>query len=322
MGKYERASQPTMYFIGVTTGSSSIMKVFPEWAEALGLKETVMKGIDIAIHAAPEEYVEVVKFIKEDPLSMGALVTTHKLDLYNAAHDLFEYLDPYAQMFHELSSISKRGDKLCGHAKDPISSGLAMENFVPVDYWKDHPEAGVFIMGAGGSAISMCSYLMREDFKGNYPAKIVVANRSKPRLDEIEEINVKLYDKIKDHANIAFEYGLTPEPGQNDAILHRMPEGSLVINATGLGKDRPGSPLTDDAKFPLNALVWEINYRGDLRFMHQAEEQQAERNLVIEDGWIYFIHGWTQVIGEVFDIKIEGELLDQLDKIAAKFNNR
>ena len=67
--KLEKAAQPTMYFIGVTTGSSSIMKVFPEWAQALGLKDTVMKGIDIAIHEKPEVYREVVEFIKKDPLS-------------------------------------------------------------------------------------------------------------------------------------------------------------------------------------------------------------------------------------------------------------
>ena len=36
---YERATAPTIYFIGVTTGSSSIMKVFPKWAKALGLKD-------------------------------------------------------------------------------------------------------------------------------------------------------------------------------------------------------------------------------------------------------------------------------------------
>ena len=44
-----------------------------------------MKGIDIAIHEKPEIYREVVSFIKNDPLSMGALVTTHKLDIYAAA---------------------------------------------------------------------------------------------------------------------------------------------------------------------------------------------------------------------------------------------
>jgi shikimate dehydrogenase len=318
MQKLEPATQPTMYFIGVTTGKSSIMKVFPEWAEALGLKNTVMKGIDIEIHAEPEVYREVVEFIKKDPLSSGALVTTHKIDLFNASKDMFEYLDPYAQMFGEMSSISKRGNELRGHAKDPISSGLSLEQFVPKNYWKEHPEAGVMIMGAGGSAIAMCSYLLRKEFAGNYPSKIVVANRSKPRLDEIEKINKEQLDP----GGVTFEYYLTPEPGQNDIVMAKMGPGSLIINATGLGKDRPGSPLTNDAVFPMNALVWEINYRGDLLFMHQAIAQKEKRNLYIEDGWKYFIFGWTQVIGEVFDVAIEGKVLDELDKIAAKFNSR
>ena len=63
-----------------------------------------------------------------------------------------------------------------------------------------------------------------------------------------------------------------------------------------MGKDRPGSPLTDDCKFPMHGIVWEFNYRGTLEFMHQAEAQQEARDLKIEDGWTYFIHGWTQVI--------------------------
>jgi shikimate 5-dehydrogenase len=214
MQELTKAVQPTMYFIGVTTGKSSIMKVFPEWAKALGLKDTVMKGIDIEIHADREVYREVVNFIKNDPLSKGALVTTHKIDLYNAAKDMFEYLDPYAEMFGEMSSISKRGGELRGHAKDPISSGLSLEQFVPENYWAENRDAGVLIMGAGGSAIAMCSYFMREEFAGNYPSKIVIANRSKPRLDEIEKINKEL-----DPGGIEFEYYLTPEPGQNDVVL-------------------------------------------------------------------------------------------------------
>ena len=100
-----------MYFIGVTTGGSSIMKVFPEWAKALGLKDAVMKGIDIAIHEKPEIYREVVSFIKNEPLSLGALVTTHKIDLYNAAHDLFDEEGTYAKQFCEISSIYKKDGK-------------------------------------------------------------------------------------------------------------------------------------------------------------------------------------------------------------------
>lgn len=315
MFDFSPATQPTMYFIGVTTGSSSIMKVFPLWAKALGLKDTVMRGIDLPIHAPAEEYRKVVRFLKDDPLSRGALVTTHKLDLYNAAKDMFEFHDHYAQSFGELSSISKRGAELRAHAKDPISCGLALEEFVPAGYWKAHPGAGVLILGAGGSAISMCSYFMRPEFSGNYPARIVIANRSKPRLDEIGHIN-----KTLNPGSVQCEYHLTPEPGQNDSVLAAMPEGSLIINATGLGKDRPGSPLTDKAVFPKNALVWEINYRGDLLFKRQAQAQAAEKHLHVEDGWKYFIYGWTQVISEVFDMPIEGATLNELDRIAAEFN--
>jgi shikimate 5-dehydrogenase len=42
---YTPATERTIYFIGTTTGQSSIMKVFPRWAEALKLN-AVIKGID------------------------------------------------------------------------------------------------------------------------------------------------------------------------------------------------------------------------------------------------------------------------------------
>ena len=308
----EKATRPTMYFIGVTTGKSSIMRVFPKWVEALGI-DAVMRGIDLPIHAAPERYREVVAFIKNDPLSLGALVTTHKIDLYHAAGDLFEYLDPYALQFGELSSISKGKDgSLLGHAKDPITCGMAMEEFVPKEYWRNNPEAGVMIMGAGGSAISMCAYYLNRRFSGNQPSRIAVCNRSEPRLAELKRICGKM-----DSGAVRMEYHLTPETGQNDGVLHTMPAGSLIINATGLGKDRPGSPLTDGAVFPENAMVWEINYRGELNFMHQAERQKDARNLNIQNGWMYFVYGWTQVMAEVFHREILGETLHRLSDIAA-----
>ena len=83
-----------------------------------------------------------------------------------------------------------------------------------------------------------------------------------------------------------------------------MPVGSLVVNATGLGKDAPGSPLTGACRFPEKAYVWELNYRGDLVFLEQARAQAQQRSLNVHDGWVYFIHGWTRVIAEVFDVDI------------------
>lgn len=311
----EKATQPTMYFIGVTTSQSSIMKLFPLWAKELGLKDAVLKGIDIEIHAPREIYREVVSFIKEDPLSLGALVTTHKIDLYEAAKDLFDYLDPYAQLFGELSSISKNNGRLEGHAKDPISSGLAMEAFIPPNFWKDHG-GEVFIMGAGGSARAIAAYLFDPKKKDNMPTKLYVTNRSTPRLEAMKE----LMPKINPH--ISAEYIHAPTPEVNDEVLARVKPYSLIVNATGLGKDRPGSPLTDACVFPMHSLVWEINYRGDLKFMHQAFAQAKERHLHVEDGWVYFLHGWTQVIAQVFHIDIDAELFARIERISNEFRKR
>ncbi|MDQ0271003.1 shikimate dehydrogenase family protein [Cytobacillus purgationiresistens] len=305
----EKASVPTMYFIGVTTGKSSIMKLFPAWAEELGIEGAVLKGIDLEIHAQPEDYRKVVEFIKNDELSMGALVTTHKIDLYEAANDLFDYLDPFAQMLGELSSISKKDGKLQGHAKDPISSGLALESFVPKNHW-NNDNAELFIIGAGGSAIAISAYLLDPNKGENIPTKVIIADKSVKRLEEIERI----INKVNPAANI--EYHLISDAEENDELMFKLNPYSLVINATGLGKDRPGSPLTDNGKFPHNGIIWELNYRGELDFKHQALAQIEDKNLLIEDGWIYFIHGWTQVVSEVFDLEIVREKFIRIEQIS------
>jgi shikimate 5-dehydrogenase len=100
------------------------------------------------------------------------------------------------------------------------------------------------------------------------------------------------------------------------AALAALPAGSLVINATGLGKDRPGSPLPASTRFPERAVVWELNYRGSLEFLAQAREQAGDRQLTVVDGWRYFIHGWSQVIAEVFGIPMDPARVARLAEAA------
>ena len=99
--------------------------------------------------------------------------------------------------------------------------------------------------------------------------------------------------------------------------MAKLPDYSIVINATGMGKDTPGSPVSDEGVFPQNGIAWEFNYRGELDFMHQALKQVESRKLTVEDGWIYFIHGWSQVIVEVLDIDLTPELFNKLDETAS-----
>lgn len=317
MSKYQPATRPTLYFIGVTTAKSSIMKVFPAWADYLGLKEAEIKGIDFRLHDDPASYRGAVEFIRDDPLSMGALVTTHKIDLFHACKDLFDVVDPHATLMDETSCISKRNGKLICHAKDPISSGLAIDGFLGDGYFA-RTGAELFSMGAGGSTIAITWHLMRRSRGADVPSRIVVSNRSQHRLDEIKRIHADIASDVR------IDYVLAPEPTDNDAVLRNLKPGSLIINATGLGKDAPGSPLSDACVFPEHAVVWDLNYRGDLVFLDQARAQETERSLRVEDGWTYFIHGWTQVIAEVFgiDIPTSGPAFNRISDIAREAAGR
>jgi shikimate 5-dehydrogenase len=301
---------PTFYFIGVTTSKSSIMKVFPLWMKVLGREEVVIEGIDCLIHDSADVYRRAVAQIKYDPLSLGALVTTHKIDLLDAARDMFDFLDPYAQITGEVSSISKLDGRLEGHAKDPITSGLSLDAIIGKDYFA-RTGGHVLSFGAGGSAIATLLHLINKKDKGDRPERFTFVNRSQGRLDHAKEMVGGL------ETDIQIEYIQNSDPAVNDRIMEQFPPYSIIINATGMGKDTPGSPITWEGKFPMNSIAWEFNYRGELDFMHQALAQVESRNVIVEDGWLYFVHGWTQVVAQVLHFDLTPELFARLNEAAS-----
>ena len=312
------AKKRTFYFIGVTTGKSAIMNLFPKWAEFLELDAEIV-GIDMKIHDSPQNYVRIAEFLKNDEHSLGALVTTHKIDMYLACQKagIFDYFDKYAAMLEEISCISKLDGRYEGHAKDPISAGLAFEALVPADYFADGDKE-VFILGAGGSSVALCFYLMQRIAElGQSPKKIIVSNRSSERLESLLRM-------LKRHQKVSIEtVWVGDDPEKNDQIMKSLSAGAIIINATGKGKDSPGSPVTDDAPWPDDALVWDFNYRGELDFLRQAQANQAVCRMTLDDGWLYFIHGWTRVLAEVFHISIpsNGPIFDDLCRIARGLRN-
>ncbi len=309
---YTPSTKPAMIFIGVTTGKSSINKVFPPWAQRLGLGDCELRGMDFPLHADPARYREAVQFIKRDPLTRGALVTSHKIDLCAASRDEFDAFEPISAALGEVSSLFKRDGKLHARAVDPWTVGYSLDAFIPASYWRD-TGAEALILGAGGSATALAWHLCRPEFGANRPSRVHIANRSLPRLHHVRDLHASW------QGGVPLDTHHVPRPELADALLPKLPPGSLVVNATGLGKDAPGSPLTAAAVFPERARVWEFNYRGDLIFLDQARAQARSRHLQIEDGWVYFLHGWTRVISDVFavDIPTRGPVFDELSKIAA-----
>jgi shikimate 5-dehydrogenase len=303
------AERPTLYFIGVTTGRSSIRTVFPRWAQALGLGDVPLVGVDLPVHAPRADYRRVVEFLAADPLSAGALVTTHKIDLYAACADLFAEIDPLARLMGEVSCLAKPDGALVASAKDPITAGLALETITPPGTWATAP-ADAFVMGAGGSAIAISWYLTRPERGADRPARIVVTDPDRGRLAALRRVHDEL------GTDVPVECRPIDSAPDNDAVLAELAPGSLVVNATGLGKDAPGSPLTGAARYPAGAVAWDLNYRGELAFLDQARAAGVR----VHDGWEYFLHGWTRVVAEVFRVEIptSGPRFAELGRIAAE----
>jgi len=296
-------------FIGVTTGGSSIMRIFPRWRDVLGLgAEVEITGRDIPVGAPPDDYRRAVEELAGDPGVVGALVTTHKIGVFQAAGDLFDRIDELAELCGEVSCIAKRDGELLGWAKDPIAAGRSLDRVLEPRHFGAGGHA--LCMGAGGSGTAIAIFLLARRPGGDRPERLVVTDRSRERLDRLGATLERIeHDSAVELVHVEGVNG-------HEELLEQLPPRSLVVNATGMGKDVPGSPLGPEARFPGQAVVWELNYRGALDFLHQARAQAAERRLLVEDGWNYFIHGWTSVMEEVFRRPISRDELDELAREA------
>lgn len=301
---------PSFYFIGVSTGGSQSRKAFPRWMKALGRPEVELVGIDLELHADPGEYRRVVEHIKREPLALGGLVTTHKIDLLAASRDLFDELGPHAKLIGEVSSIAKDDGHLVGRTVDPIAGGRSLDAILGPGYFGE-TRGWVLMLGAGGAAAALVLHLLDKAAAADRPERIVAVNRSPGRLERLRHL-VAAHD-----TDIEFAYVQNDRQARNDELLGELPPGSVVINATGMGKDTAGSPISDAGVFPLDGVAWELNYRGTLEFLHQARAQREERRLTVEDGWVYFANGWIRVISDVLHTPIGAEMFAVLSQLAA-----
>jgi len=298
-----------MHFLGVRTSGSSARKRFPQWADVLGLGDARLVGIDVPLGASDAPYRDVVRRIKEDPTVAGALVTSHKLNVVRAAADLFDAFTEDASLCGEVSAIYKRDGLLWGHACDPATSGLAMAHFLGTPYWQRHPDAAVLSLGAGGAAVALVVHLLTH--AADRPKHVTLVDVDTARLDHLRAIIRRFPERASTYTLVH-----NGEPAGNDTLMADLPPHSLVINATGMGKDLPGSPITDAGVFPQDGAVWELNYRGERRFLQQAQRQAARRGLAVEDGWYYFLLGWSTVISYVFDVTITPALFERFAAVS------
>jgi shikimate dehydrogenase len=298
-------------FLGVTTGESSVNQIFPAWREYLNLGSDVeILGTDLPVRAPARNYRALVERLKTEPNQVGASITTHKLDVYAAARDFFDEMDHFAELSEEVSCIAKRDGKLIGWATDPISAGRALDRMLGSGYF-GRREGEVLCLGAGGAARAITLHLLTRARTEDRPTRVIVTDRDAGRLESLRALHARL------ESDVRVMYLENADPSEHDELISKLPPASLVINATGMGKDLPGSPVTSAVDFPERSIAWDLNYRGELDFLRMARAQPETRQVRAEDGWSYFILGWAAVMEHVFDRQVAPEEIEELARLAA-----
>ena len=129
--------------------------------EHLGLGEVEICGHDFAMHAPSESYREVVRAIASDPMELGALSRPTRSTCSPPAGTCSTSSTPTRSCAGKCRLCPSADGLFRAHAKDPISSGRALDEFVEPGYWAS---------GAG----------RRQDAAGRSRARTPVGGRRAP----------------------------------------------------------------------------------------------------------------------------------------------
>lgn len=291
---------PWLWFVGVTTGQSLIHQAFPLWMRAYE-RDIRLKGRDVPLGSPPDAYRALVHELASDADVAGAVITAHKVALFRAARQVFWSLDELAVECGEVNAIRSGRHGLEGFARDPVSVGWEVERIWPDG---DH----VACLGAGGTAIALGRHLLG---RPTPPGRIVFTDRA---AQAAAHLRAALEPRA---AARGVDLVVHVGPGPWDEIVAASPPGALVVNATGLGKDLPGTPVSADARYPAGCVVWELNYRGDLSMLRLAHDQARDRGLRVHDGWGLFCNGWAAALGPILGLPDEASTGQRFAALAA-----
>jgi len=161
----------------------------------------------------------------------------------------------------------------------------------------------VLCFGCGGTAIALGRHLLARGHQG-----VIHAVDRDPTAVE------RLANALGDDGRSRVQARSSAAPW--DEAIAALDPGALIVNATGMGKDRPGSPVTDSAVFPVESVVWELNYRGDLRMLDVARAQSRQRKLAVHDGWSLFCQGRASALSAVLALPDDPQLGERFAALA------
>ena len=280
---------PLIVFLGISTAGSLVHEVFPAWAPIFA-PGCVLVSVDLPPDAPAAEFRNVVSVMQRHPHVRGGVVTSHKLRLFQACQDMCDSQDLLVRLTHEINALDTR-DGVHAFARDPQSLDIVLAELLGASAARP-----ATCIGAGGSAIALLLASLLDvaaSLRADAPilraqpgpvADLTIIGLDQAALDGVDAVRERCAAPAG-----AVRLVASADADSTTAIVDSAPPGSVVVNATGLGKTDDRSPLLDSATFPAGALAWDFNYRGPLPFLAQAKASHA----TIEDGWAYFVAGWS-----------------------------
>lgn len=304
------AGPPLYLFLGISTAGSGVFRTFPQWAPIIA-PGAVLRGVDLPETATRQEFRDLVLAMRDNPYVVGAVVTSHKLRLYAAITDLLDHADPLCALTHEISALDT-GNAVVAHATDPRSLDIVLDTVGGPEWPRPCP---VFCIGSGGAAIALVLAMgldIPATLRTSHPVpRTPETHRGPLTIVGREEASLEEITRVRERAGIVdspVTLVLAHSPDDVARALRGAPAGSVIANATGLGKLSPGSPLDAAQAFPQDVLAWDFNYRGPLTFLRQAEEAGVRT----EDGWDYFVAGWAAGLAAVGGVDLSENVLNAM----------
>lgn len=289
------------FFLGVSTKSSLVNKTFPIWMDVFSQKID-LETFDLQLRSGPEMYVSFIDGIQRP--CVGSLITSHKTDIFETCSHLFNDISEDAVALREISAVRRdQYGNLFGHNTDIAGSSRSLRRLTLENESWLSGNRNIIILGAGGACLSLIKSIRENIGCAN---KVLITEKRPDRLETVREIAERN----------AFEVGLKDASYVSDAI-NESGKNPLIINATGMGKDIPGSPIPNPDDVPGDATFWELNYRGELDLFRRLKA--ASKGIMVADGWDFFVDGWMNNILFVLNISLSDEEIRTFRRVSAEF---
>jgi shikimate 5-dehydrogenase len=277
----------------------------PGWSRALDV-DIELDCQDLPVGVDASAYAALLDDLRSDSRALGMVVTTHKARLWESCAELFDEVTPACREVGEASAIACRNGRLIADASDVRGVGRAVERVLDADQWRSGNHEAI-VLGAGGAGISLAFNLV-DRLPGLGATRVVLTDADSARLEVARALR-RSWDRA-DRLEIESAVG-----ANNDRLVGAALPGTLIVNATGMGKDRPGSPVSID--LPKRTIFWEFNYRGPRDLLERARSNAVTDDLLVVDGRDYFICSWLEALCSVLGREASVELFDAFEQEAS-----